>query len=148
MTAPAAPTVYPLLTVTALAASRDFLVRHFALQVVFEARWVVMFSDGRSDAVVLGLMSPEHPSVPPGPEPFGGLGMILTVQVDDAAAAYARLTAAGVPVRHPLTDEPWGQRRFMTVDPSGILIDVVEQTAPAPGFWDAYAGPAGGAPPA
>jgi hypothetical protein len=39
---------------------------------------------------------------------------------------------------HELADEPWGQRRFMTRDPSGILFDVVEQTEPATGFWDKY----------
>ena len=39
---------------------------------------------------------------------------------------------------HPLTDEPWGQRRLMVRDPSGIAVDVVEQIAPVPGFWDAY----------
>ena len=105
-----APAVYPLITVTALEASRDFLVQHFELRIVFEADWVVMFSDGRSEAIVLGLMRPEHPSAPPGPEPFGGLGMILTVQVEAAAAACARMTAAGAPIRYPLTDEPWGQR--------------------------------------
>ena len=135
-----APAVYPLITVTALEASRDFLVQYFELRIVFEADWVVMFSDGRSGAIVLGLMRPEHPSAPPGPEPFGGLGMILTVPVEDAAAACARMTAAGAPIRYPLTDEPWGQRRFMTVDPSGIRIDVVEQIEPAPGFWDPPAG--------
>ena len=51
------------------------------------------------------------------------------------------MTTAGAPIRYPLTDEPWGQRRFMTVDPSGILLDVVEQIEPAPGFWDSPAGP-------
>ena len=44
---------------------------------------------------------------------------------------------------HPLTDEPWGQRRFGIRDPAGVWVDVVEQIEPAPGFWDQYASPAG-----
>ena len=36
--------------------------------------------------------------------------------------------------------EPWGQRRFMVQDPSGFLVDVVEQIEPAAGFWDQYMG--------
>ena len=131
-----APTIYPLITVTALRESRDFFLRHFALTVVFEATWVVMLARGDTEAIVLGLMSPDHPSAPPGPEAFSGQGMIVTVQVEDAAAMYATLAAAGAPIHYPLTEEPWGQRRFMTVDPSGILVDVVQQTEPAPGFWE------------
>jgi predicted enzyme related to lactoylglutathione lyase len=129
-----AQTIYPLITVTALRESRDFFLRHFALAVAFEASWVVMLATGGTETIVLGLMSPDHPSAPPGPEAFSGQGMIVTVQVEDAAAMYATLTAAGAPIHYPLTDEPWGQRRFMTVDPSGILVDVVQQTDPAPGF--------------
>ena len=128
---------YPLITVTALHGSRDFFVQHFGMQVLFEASWVVMLTtDG--DAPIVGLMSRDHPSDPPGPEEFDGLGMVLTVQTDDAAALGGRLRADGAPITYDLNDEPWGQRRFMTVDPSGIRIDVVEQTEPAAGFWEQY----------
>jgi hypothetical protein len=51
------------------------------------------------------------------------------------------LTAGGLEVADPLTDEPFGQRRFGFHDPAGVWIDVVEQIDSAPGFWDRY--PAG-----
>lgn len=44
------------------------------------------------------------------------------------------------PTVYPLTDEPWAQRRFVTVAPSGIQLDVVEQIEPAPGISDSPAG--------
>jgi catechol 2,3-dioxygenase-like lactoylglutathione lyase family enzyme len=129
---------YPLITVSNLQASRDFFVHWLDLRPIFEASWVVMLGRAGQDAIVLGLMASDHPSQPPGPEPFDGLGMIFTVQVDDARALHARAQADGAPIHHPLTDSPWGQRRFMLRDPSGILVDVVEQIEPAAGFWDAY----------
>jgi hypothetical protein len=43
-----------------------------------------------------------------------------------------------LPIAHPLTDEPFGQRRFGFLDPSGLWVDVVEQIEPASGFWDRY----------
>jgi len=131
---------YPLITVRELRASRDFFVRHFGLAAVFEASWVVMLGDAVSGDIRLGLMSPDHPSNPPGPEPFDGLGMIVTMQVDDAGAAFAQARAAGAAIHHALADEPWGQRRFMLRDPSGILVDVVEQVEPQAGWWDRYMG--------
>ena len=118
-----------------------FYVRHFGFDVLFEAGWFVYLSGPGGDGVrgaTLALMHPDHPSRPPGPEAFDGRGMILTIEVADAAGVYARLRDGGAPIVHPLTDEDWGQRRFMTRDPAGVLIDVVEQTEPAPGYWERY----------
>jgi len=71
-------------------------------------------------------MAPEHPSRPPGPERFGGDGLLFTLQVSDAAADYERLRDAGLSFDHPLADEPRGQRRFGVRDPAGTWIDVVQ----------------------
>jgi uncharacterized glyoxalase superfamily protein PhnB len=132
---------YPLVTVTQLKASRDFFVAHLGMTVLFEASWVVILSSKPDGPIALGLMSADHPSRPPGSETFDGQGMIITVQVEDAPAACAHLKAGGAPIDYELHDEPWGQKRFMTRDPSGIRIDVVEQIEPAPGFWDRYCDP-------
>ncbi len=132
--------IYPLITVTKLAESRDFFVKHFGMHLVFEASWVTMLARAEGGSIALGLMTADHPSNPPGPEEFNGKGMIITFQVEDAAAERKRLQAAGVPITYGLAVELWGQRRFMVQDPSGILVDVVEQIEPAAGFWDKYMG--------
>ena len=131
---------YPLITVKQLGESRDFFVQHLGMSVLFEASWVVMLSRREGGPIALGLMTADHPSVPPGPEEFEGKGMIMTFQVADAAAEHKRLQAAGAPIVYGLAEEPWGQKRFMLRDPSGVLVDVVEQIAPAAGFWDKYMG--------
>jgi uncharacterized glyoxalase superfamily protein PhnB len=129
---------YPLITVNELKPSRDFFIKHFGMTVLFEASWVAILSADSGGSIALGLMTADHPSTPPGPETFNGRGMIVTVQVESAADAYATLKSQGAAIDYPLRDEPWGQRRFMTRDPSGIKIDVVEQIEPSAGFWDRY----------
>ncbi|QYU70056.1 VOC family protein [Leptolyngbya sp. 15MV] len=134
--------LYPLITTPALFQARDFYMQHFGFTVAFEAAWFVFLigtPDPDSRGATLAFMHPDHPSNPPGPETFDGRGMIVTIEVADAAAAFARVSAGGAPIVHPLTDEAWGQRRFMTRDPAGILVDVVQQIEPAAGFWDRYA---------
>ncbi|MET0389540.1 MAG: VOC family protein [Polyangiales bacterium] len=131
---------YPLLTVSNLRESTDFFVR-LGLRPLFEASWIVMLThEDQADrgSIALGLMTSDHPSRPPGPEVFDGRGMIITLQVDDAKALHTKLKTEGVAIHHELADCPWGQRRFMLRDPSGVLIDVVEQIEPAPGFWEKY----------
>lgn len=132
--------LYPLITTPHLTEVRDFYVSHFGLAVVFEASWFVYLSgagEPGSRGATLAFMHPDHPSSPPGPEVFSGKGAILTLEVSDAAGLYEKLRGR-VPVVHPLTDEDWGQRRFMIRDPAGVLVDVVEQISPKPGYWDPY----------
>ncbi|EKF17490.1 VOC family protein [Nitratireductor pacificus] len=133
--------LYPLVTTPALTETRDFYVTHFGFQVAFEASWFIYLvgpGEAGNRGATLAFMHPDHPSNPPGPENFNGQGMILTVEVGDAASMFERFKANGAPIVHPLTDEAWGQRRFMTRDPAGVLVDVVEQIQPAEGFWDQY----------
>lgn len=129
---------YPLITVKNTGPSRDFFVKHFGLDVIFEASWVTMLGDGKTGKIALGLMTADHPTNPPGPEVFDGKGMLVTVQVADAAKAANELKANGAAIFYDVHDEPWGQRRFALRDPAGILVDVVEQTEPAEGWWDPY----------
>lgn len=126
---------YPVVVTERVAACRDFYARWLGFQVAFEATWFVYLANG---AAAVAFMTPDHPSQPPGPERFSGEGMFLTLQVADASAEFARLKQAGMGFAYGLADEPWGQRRFALRDPAGTWIDVVEQIAPKPGFWDPY----------
>jgi catechol 2,3-dioxygenase-like lactoylglutathione lyase family enzyme len=127
---------YPIVVTDHLVACRNFYRRWFDLEIVFEARWFVLLGDGTG--LHIAFMSPDHPSAPPGPEVYSGKGMCFEFQVVDAAAEYRRFMDGGAPVELPLTEEPFGQRRFGLFDPADVWIDVVEQIEPAPGWWDEY----------
>lgn len=133
---------YPVIVTDQLTACRDFYRRWFGFQVGFEASWFIwLYSNTASTdhrPYSLAFMHSSHPSNPPGPERFSGRGMFLTLQVEDAMAEHERLRQAGLRIEYELHDEPWGQRRFMVQDPAGTLIDVVQQTEPAPDFWLPY----------
>ena len=129
---------YPIIVTDKLYECRDFYVRFFGLTVGFEASWFVYLTATDGGRATVAFMHPGHPSAPPGPEPFGGTGMCLEFQVEDAAAAHAAFVREGAPIRYPLRDEPFGQRRFGLFDPAGVWIDVVEQIEPAAGFWERY----------
>ena len=128
---------YPIIVTSLGTECRDFYQRWFGLQVVFEASWFVLLGTGEGAATV-AFMAPDHPSAPPGPEPFSGKGMCLEFQVADVRAEYQRFVQGGVALGLSLRDEPFGQRRFGLHDPAGVWIDVVEQIDPEAGWWDRY----------
>jgi catechol 2,3-dioxygenase-like lactoylglutathione lyase family enzyme len=130
--------LYTIIVTDRRAECRDFYVRWFGFQVVFEASWFVYVAATGDRAFGLAFMAPDHPSRPPGPETFSGKGVLITLQVDDAAAEFERLKQGGLEIAHPLSDEPWGQRRFATYDPAGTWVDIIQPIDPVPGFWDKY----------
>ncbi len=53
----------------------------------------------------------------------------LTIKVDDVEAAHAELVRRGYEIVHPVTDEPWGIRRFFVRGPDGQVVNVAQHRA-------------------
>lgn len=79
---------------------------------------------------VLGLASPANPTaqliIPPvgmeDPQPRFGIDVGDAAAVD---AAHAEAVRRGLRIVYPLTDEPWGVRRFFVEDPGGTIVNVL-----------------------
>ena len=125
---------YPIVVTDRLAECREFYTRQLGFQVGFEASWFVYLHSTGDRPRAIAFMAADHPSQPPGPETFSGKGMFLTLQVADAAAEFARLADARVPIAYALRDEPWGMREFglRTVDGHRLMIASQIAAPPAP----------------
>ena len=53
----------------------------------------------------------------------------MSVEVGDVDAVHDAMVAAGLEIVRPLTDEPWGIRRFFVRDPSGRVVNVAMHAA-------------------
>ena len=53
----------------------------------------------------------------------------VSIEVDDVDEIHERAVAAGAEIVYPLTDEPWGLRRFFVRDPNGAVVNVTQHTA-------------------
>ena len=49
----------------------------------------------------------------------------VSVEVDDVDAAHAAAQRLGYEIVHPLTNEPWGVRRFFVREPSGKILNIL-----------------------
>ena len=127
---------YPVLMVDDVAAAARFYREELGFEVVFEADWYVSL---RIDGGELAILHRAHETIPEGfREPVRGL--LLNVEVPDAASEHARLVGEQrLPERLPLRDEDFGQRHFIVEAPGGVLIDVIEPIEPSPEFAAAYA---------
>jgi predicted enzyme related to lactoylglutathione lyase len=105
------------LPVADIDAARRFYADYLGLSVEgLNLGWVARFSspDGRAcvQLVTRDATSPED--------------SVMSVHVgDDVDEAYAEAQRRGFEIVHPLTDEPWGIRRFLVRDPEGNVVNVV-----------------------
>lgn len=128
---------YPVIGTQNLQASRDFYVGLLGFGLTFEADWYISLKHPRGHE--LALLDYTHESVPVDyRKPLTGL-LLLNFEVPDVDAEYARLIQeVGLPLLLELRSEAFGQRHFITVDPNGILIDVITLIPPTGEYLDQY----------
>jgi predicted enzyme related to lactoylglutathione lyase len=108
--------IIPNLLAADIEAARDFYADYLGLSVeAFNMGWVARFEspDGkvRVQLVTGDATAPEDSA------------MSVTVG-DDVDEAYPEAQRRGYEIVHPLTDEPWGIRRFFVRAPNGTVINV------------------------
>lgn len=106
----------PNLTSASPKDSAAFYRSILGFDVVMDQGWIVTLADADRPQVQLSLMSHDAtgPSVP-----------AASIEVTDVDAAHAAAVAAGAEIVHPLTDEPWGVRRFFLRDADGNVVNVL-----------------------
>ena len=118
------------LTVDDVPASSEFLARHFGFTERMAADGFA--SLGRDDAGLdLVFLRRGIETLPDRLRDRPADGVIVAFVVDDLAAEFERLRAAGVPISLPIREEPWGERLFMVADPNGIQYELVEWERPS-----------------
>jgi predicted enzyme related to lactoylglutathione lyase len=108
--------VIPNLPVADIDAARDFYADYLGLSVEgMNLGWVARFVSPDSRASVQ-LVTRDATSP---------VDSVMSVQVgEDIDEAYAEAQRRGYEIVHPLTEEPWGLRRFLVRDPDGNVINV------------------------
>lgn len=130
--------MFPTICADDVAATRDFYVDVLGFAVVFDSGWYVQLEAPDGTKPQIGIVEREHETVPAGFRHHPA-GVLVSIEVDDVDVVHARVTAAGLEMPLSLRDEAFGQRHFMTVDPSGTLVDVITPIPPSPEYAAQYA---------
>ncbi len=102
------------------AASREFYEDVIGLELGMDMGWIATWGSVSDETVQLTVMSGDA-TAPVAPD--------VTIEVEDVDEVFARAGERGLEIVHPVTDEPWGVRRFFVRDPNGAVINVMQHTA-------------------
>ena len=128
---------FPVFVVKDLDAAKSFYTDHFGFDVVFSGDWYIHLVC--KSGVQVGFLLPEQPTQPPFfQRPYVGEGVIFSLEVEDADAAFVIAKSKSLDVVLELRSEDWGQRHFAIKDPNGIYLDIVQSFEPTEEYRSDY----------
>lgn len=108
--------IVPDITSERMDESRRFYAEFLGMNLAMDMGWILTFVSPRNPTAQITLMQPPA---------SGTLNPNVSIEVDDVDAVHARAIELGLPVVYPLTNEPWGVRRFFVKDPNGVVVNVM-----------------------
>jgi catechol 2,3-dioxygenase-like lactoylglutathione lyase family enzyme len=99
-----------------LEASRRFYVDVLGLEVAMDLGFIVTLISPTNPTAQLSVMQVGDPAA---------IMPHVSIDVADVDAVHARAVAQNLQIVYPLTNEPWGVRRFFLVDPDGTILNVL-----------------------
>ena len=108
--------IVPDIKSTSIDASLKLYVDVFGLQVAMDMGFVVTLVSPSNPTAQVTLIRDDDATV---------ILPQMSIEVVDVDDVHSRAVSQGVTIVYPLTNEPWGVRRFFLVDPNGIVINVL-----------------------
>ena len=97
-------------------ASRPFYEGVLGLDTAMDMGWIITFASPSNPTAQISVVASNTRS-----EPHAD----VSIEVADVDACHAAALRQGCSIVYPLTDEPWGVRRFFVRDPNGAIVNVV-----------------------
>ena len=96
--------------------SRKFYTEFLGFDLAMDMGWVLTFVSPANPTAQTTVVRKTEEAAPQAN---------ISIEVDDVDGVHAKAVALGLPIVYPMTDEPWGVRRFFIADPNGVIINVL-----------------------
>ena len=103
--------------------SKDFYVDLLDFKVKFDSDWYVQLCSPENSEIEYGIIQRDHELVPKEYQNTPN-GMYVTFVVENVDVIYEKALKMGIDIIQEPSNEFYGQRRFLTKDPNGCLIDI------------------------
>jgi catechol 2,3-dioxygenase-like lactoylglutathione lyase family enzyme len=106
-----------------LAESRDFYVDLLGFEVSYDSDWYIQLRNPSNKEQEFGIILRSHSLVPQEYQTTPS-GMYVTFVVAEVDMVYEKALTMKLHIVQEPKNEFYGQRRFLTIDPNGCLIDI------------------------
>ena len=99
--------------------SKQFYTDFLEMELVMDMGWIVTFASNTNPTSQLFVLQFDKK------EKLDNTATFVSVEVSDIDRLYERAKTQNREIVYPLTEEPWGVRRFFVKDPSGVTINLL-----------------------
>ncbi len=119
--------------------SKKFYCDLLGLEKTFEADWIVQLTSPINKDINLTLQ-PVNDQLIPLDFQKQPQGFSVAFVVNNCDEIYAKALSLNLNIVQKPMNEIYGQRRFLTTDPDGVLVDISSECEPSPEFMEKYFG--------
>ena len=95
--------------------SEQFYTQVLGLVKAMDLGWIQTYVAANDSTTQISVLTNDPSGIHPN----------LSVEVADVERVYETAITQGYEIAYPLTDEPWGVRRFFVREPNGTVINIV-----------------------
>lgn len=101
---------------------REFYCGFQGLRPAMDMGWIATYVSPDNPTAQVNVLRSARSDIADGvPQP----SVTVSVEVEDVGRAHREAVVRGYRIVYPLSDEPWGVRRFGVEDPNGVAINVM-----------------------
>ncbi|NGP88040.1 VOC family protein [Fodinibius halophilus] len=93
-----------------------FYEEFIGLKIAMDMDWIITFISERNPTSQISVIRHDGSDVPH-PD--------VSIEVDNVDQMFAKAKKQNIKIVYPITDEPWGVRRFFVSDPNGKIINIL-----------------------
>ena len=117
--------IVPNISSTRFEESKRFYRGLLGLRLAMEMDWIMTFvSESNPSAQITIVRNTEANTQ--------NSCVTITIEVSDVDEIYVKANSSEFEITYPLTDEPWGVRRFFVKDPNEVIVNVMAHKSQAP----------------
>jgi predicted enzyme related to lactoylglutathione lyase len=98
--------------------SRKFYADFLGLNLVMDMEWILTFASVSNPTAQISIVKNDKPNV------FDS-DITISIEVNNIDSLYKKAVALNYKIPYPITNEPWGVRRFFVKDPNNVIVNIM-----------------------
>jgi predicted enzyme related to lactoylglutathione lyase len=99
--------------------SKQFYVGFLGMALVMDMEWILTFASKDNPSSQISILQFDKKGK------LDNSAIFLSIEVSDIDKLYERAIQQNIELVYPITDEPWGVRRFFVKEPNGATINLL-----------------------
>lgn len=96
--------------------SLEFFKQFLGMEIAMDKDWIITCASANNPTAQINLIRHDesdaiHPDI--------------SIEVDNVDKMYSKAKKQNIEIVYPITDEPWGVRRFFVLGPNGTIVNIL-----------------------